>query len=171
MKIALGTDHRGNEAGIRLVERLRERGHEVDVLCDLECKSTDYPHAAWAVGNAVASGEADFGMLICGSGIGMSIAANKVKGVRAALVQSPASVPRRFVGEVELDRAQSAPILAISSGPRIIAAVPALPDEKSILRVSTMLPRAEVSAEDTGIRAFLIEAETEPPRLVPLELR
>jgi ribose 5-phosphate isomerase B len=84
MKIAIGSDHRGFEAKRRLVESLRQRGHEVvDVGTD-GIESTDYPEFAFQVATRVKASDADRGILIDGSGIGMTIAANKVKGVRAA---------------------------------------------------------------------------------------
>lgn len=89
MKIALGSDHRGYEHKVLLVDSLRSGGMEVE---DLGCygeDSADYPDAALAVAELVGTGKADAGILICGSGIGMSIAANKVKGVRASLCFTP----------------------------------------------------------------------------------
>jgi len=85
VRIALGSDHRGFPHKQRLLEALAAAGHEVT---DCGCRgpeSADYPDAALAVGRLVAGGEAAAGILICGSGIGMSIAANKVRGVRASL--------------------------------------------------------------------------------------
>ena len=86
MNIAIGADHRGQEAAEHLADKLRAAGHEVDVVGDLHSQSTDYPEPAYEVGSRVADGRARFGVLICGTGIGVSIAANKVKGVRAAVV-------------------------------------------------------------------------------------
>lgn len=86
MKLAVGADHRGVDATGRLVAHLRELGHEVEVLTDLESTCLDYPDSAYKVGMAVATSRADRGLLVCGTGIGMSMAANKIKGVRAALV-------------------------------------------------------------------------------------
>lgn len=86
MKIALGADHRGIEARNHLQELLKRLGHEVHVYGAPDNRSCDYPDIAYPVAKAVASGQVDRGILICGSGIGMSIAANKVPGVRAALV-------------------------------------------------------------------------------------
>lgn len=86
MKIAIGSDHRGTAAVQSLVEHLREAGHEVTTLAKPGPDGMDYPEPAYAVSTHVASGESDIGVLICGTGIGMSIAANKVDGVRAALV-------------------------------------------------------------------------------------
>lgn len=86
MNIAIGADHRGVETGLGLVNRLGAQGHNVVVVHCNEGATCDYPDAAYTVGKAVASGAADRGILLCGSGIGMSIAANKIKGIRAALV-------------------------------------------------------------------------------------
>lgn len=86
MKIALGADHRGDAALKTLSPQLKAAGHEVTILGDCQGQSCDYPDQAYEVGAAVASGKAQRGILICGSGIGVSIAANKVRGIRAALV-------------------------------------------------------------------------------------
>lgn len=86
MKLAVGGDHRGFDAVQRIHEHLASRGHEVRVMGPCTRESCDYTDAAWAVGNAVASGEAQMGILVCGTGIGTCIAANKIPGVRAALV-------------------------------------------------------------------------------------
>ncbi len=86
MKIAIGSDHRGFRLKEHLKTFLSSRGFEVLDFGTHSEESFDYPDAAIPVGEAVTSGRADFGILICMTGIGMSIAANKVKGVRAALV-------------------------------------------------------------------------------------
>ncbi len=86
MKLALSADHRGVAATRQLADRLRSLGHEVTLVGNLSGEMCDYPDAAYAVGEMVRKGEADRGILLCGSGIGMCIAANKVRGVRAALV-------------------------------------------------------------------------------------
>ncbi|WP_177162048.1 ribose 5-phosphate isomerase B [uncultured Fusobacterium sp.] len=85
MKIALGCDHGGYELKEKVKSHLEKKGYEV---LDLGCHSTEsvnYPVYGKAVGEAVTKKEADYGVVICGTGIGISIAANKVKGVRAAL--------------------------------------------------------------------------------------
>jgi ribose 5-phosphate isomerase B len=84
MKIALGSDHRGFDVRRRLVSLLQQLGHEVFDVGPASKESVDYPDYAFKVARAVGSGEADRGILICGTGIGMCIAANKVRGVRAA---------------------------------------------------------------------------------------
>ena len=84
--IAAGSDHAGFEMKNALIEHLRERGYEVKDYGCFSAESCDYPDFAKQVAEAVANGEAEKGMLICGTGIGMSIAANKVKGIRAAVL-------------------------------------------------------------------------------------
>ena len=85
MKIALGADHAGFELKNKLRDALRAVGQEVIDFGTNSAESTDYPDYAGLVGRAVAAGTADRGVLVCGSGVGMSIAANKIRGVRAAL--------------------------------------------------------------------------------------
>jgi ribose 5-phosphate isomerase B len=86
--IAVGSDHAGFEYKRRIVELLRSQGFDVRDLGTTDASSTDYPDWGHAVARAVSSGEAASGVLICGTGIGMSIAANKHKGVRAAVCES-----------------------------------------------------------------------------------
>ena len=83
--IAIGSDHGGFELKKKLMEHLRERGLEYKDFGTYSSASCDYPVYAKAVANAVASGECDRGIIICGTGIGVSITANKVRGIRAAL--------------------------------------------------------------------------------------
>ena len=87
MRIAVGSDHRGDEGAASLTRHLEAAGHDVSVLASCGGESCDYPEGAYAVGEAVRRNDADRGILVCGSGIGMAIAANKVAGVRAAVVQ------------------------------------------------------------------------------------
>lgn len=85
MKIAIGCDHGAYELKLLLIKHLEERGIE---YTDLGCHSTescDYPIYAQAVAKELTSGKADLGILLCGTGIGMSMAANKIKGIRAAV--------------------------------------------------------------------------------------
>jgi ribose 5-phosphate isomerase B len=86
MKIAMGSDHAGFELKGRIAEQLRAAGHEVADLGTHSKESVDYPDYAAAVGRSVAAGDAERGVLVCGTGIGVCMAANKVAGVRAALV-------------------------------------------------------------------------------------
>ena len=86
MKIGIATDHRGVEVKQNLTNYLKELGYNVIDYGTNSSDSVDYPDYAFKVGEAVANSEIDFGVLICNTGIGMSIAANKVKGVRCARV-------------------------------------------------------------------------------------
>jgi ribose 5-phosphate isomerase B len=88
MKIALGADHAGFELKEKIKQYLLEKGITVDDRGTYSPQSVDYPDYAFRVAEEVAAGKADSGILVCGSGIGMSIAANKVHGVRAAHVAS-----------------------------------------------------------------------------------
>ena len=83
--IAIGSDHGGFELKRKLMEHLSERGLEYKDFGTYSSASCDYPVYAKAVARAVASGECDRGILICGTGIGVSMTANKVHGIRAAL--------------------------------------------------------------------------------------
>lgn len=84
--IAMGSDHAGYEMKLVLAEHLKEKGYEVKDFGTYSTESCDYPDFAKAVAKAVVNGEAERGVLVCGTGIGMSIAANKVKGIRAAVL-------------------------------------------------------------------------------------
>ncbi|MFZ0249042.1 MAG: ribose 5-phosphate isomerase B [Acidimicrobiales bacterium] len=91
MRIAVGSDHAGFELKANLARHLAEAGHEVcDFGTDSAAVSVDYPVYGIAVARAVAEGRADRGICVCGTGIGISISANKVRGVRAALVHDAA---------------------------------------------------------------------------------
>lgn len=85
MKVAIGSDHRGIEVKSRIIGILKSEGIVVNDLGTFSQDSVDYPDIAQKVGGVVANGDADRGILICDTGIGMSIAANKIKGIRAAL--------------------------------------------------------------------------------------
>jgi ribose 5-phosphate isomerase B len=85
MRIAIGSDHAGFELKKVLLEELRTLGHEITDVGTYDTSPVDYPDYAAAVGNAVLDGRADRGVLICGSGVGASVAANKLRGIRAGL--------------------------------------------------------------------------------------
>jgi len=90
MRVVIGSDHAGFEQKDRLKTYLADKGYDVtDVGTANAEDSVDYPDFAIQAGRIVARGEADLGVLVCGTGIGMSIAANKVRGVRAANVTTP----------------------------------------------------------------------------------
>ena len=85
MRIAIGCDHRGFELKQLVIKLLTDAGHSYEDFGCPTCDPVDYPDIAGKVAGAVAKGGFDRGILICGTGIGMCIAANKVKGIRAAL--------------------------------------------------------------------------------------
>lgn len=89
MKIAIGNDHAATELKFQIKEYLESQGHEVINFGTDSNDSCNYPEFGEAVGKAVASGEAEAGVLICGTGVGISIAANKVNGVRAVVCSEP----------------------------------------------------------------------------------
>ncbi|MFH1312986.1 MAG: ribose 5-phosphate isomerase B [Candidatus Eisenbacteria bacterium] len=85
MKIAMGSDHAGLELKEKLKSHLTGAGVEVDDFGTTGSESVDYPDFAFKAAGAVACGECDYGVLVCSTGVGMCVAANKVRGVRAAL--------------------------------------------------------------------------------------
>lgn len=117
-KIALGADHAGFEEKEQIKKTLDDLGVEYKDMGTISPDSVDYPDFAKEVGEAVASGEYEQGLLVCGSGTGMAIAANKIRGVRAAVAWSPdiarlarehndanvLSLPARFSTPEEMDR-------------------------------------------------------------------
>jgi ribose 5-phosphate isomerase B len=86
MKIAIGSDHAGFDLKQVLVQHLKKEGYQVEDVGAYNAESSDYPVFGEKVAKAVASKAVDRGIVVCGNGIGMSIVANKVPGVRAALV-------------------------------------------------------------------------------------
>ena len=89
MKIGIGNDHSAVEMKFAIKKYLEEMGHEVVNYGTDSIESCDYPEYGEKVGRAVASGEADLGIAICGTGVGISLAANKVKGIRACVCSEP----------------------------------------------------------------------------------
>lgn len=85
MKIAVGCDHAGFPLKNTVLETIKKAGHEAADCGTFSCERADYPDYAYKVAALVATGKADRGILICGSGVGMCVAANKVKGVRACV--------------------------------------------------------------------------------------
>jgi ribose 5-phosphate isomerase B len=96
MKISIGADHAGYLLKDEIAATLRRAGHEVMDVGTNSAESTDYPDYAAAVGRDVASGKAERGILVCNTGVGMAMAANKINGIRAALAMN--------ADEVELTR-------------------------------------------------------------------
>ena len=91
MKIAIGSDHAGFYLKQDLIKYLEEKNIEVKDMGPFDDNRVDYPDYRHAVGHEVIDKKMDFGIVICGSGIGISISANKVKGIRAALCSEPYS--------------------------------------------------------------------------------
>lgn len=89
MKIGIGNDHSALELKAEIIELLENKGHEVVDFGTNSAESCDYPVYGEKVARAVVSGEVDQGILICGTGLGISLAANKVKGIRAAVCSEP----------------------------------------------------------------------------------
>ena len=85
LSISIGSDHRGHEQRKIVAQAIEDCGHQVDDQGSFSEESTDYPDIAATVTERIVSGESEMGILVCGTGIGMSIAANKVDGIRAAL--------------------------------------------------------------------------------------
>jgi ribose 5-phosphate isomerase B len=86
MRVAVAFDHRGVKLRERVLEEIRALGHEpVDLGTDTEAERIDYPDKAREIGEAIRSGDAQRGVLICGSGVGASVAACKIAGIRAAI--------------------------------------------------------------------------------------
>lgn len=94
MKVVVGADHRGFDLKKKIVENVGKAGHTVEDFGTYSNESMDYPDIAQKVAESVASGAFDRGILICDTGIGVCIAANKVKGIRAALCHNAFSACR-----------------------------------------------------------------------------
>lgn len=88
MKIGISSDHRGYQLKTKLIKYLQKKGYEVEDFGTDSEVSVDYPTYGFLIGEKVANKDVDFGIAICGSGIGISIACNKVKGVRCAKVSN-----------------------------------------------------------------------------------
>lgn len=86
MKIAIGSDHGGIDLKAVVTDHLQKQGIQITDFGAYSCDACDYPDYAVPVCEAVLAGQADFGILICGTGIGMSISANKINGIRCALL-------------------------------------------------------------------------------------
>ena len=95
MRIAIGNDHAAVELKLIIKEHLEAKGHEVINMGPDTTESVDYPAIGESVGRAIVAGDVDCGVLICGTGVGISIAANKVRGARAAPSQSRPPQGRR----------------------------------------------------------------------------
>ena len=111
MKIAMGSDHAGFELKEAVKNQLEASGHEVEDVGTNSPESTDYPPFAAEAAELVASGEAEKGVIVCGSGVGVSIVANKVHGIRAVNAHDPA--------EAEMSRRHNDANVVTLSGARL----------------------------------------------------
>jgi ribose 5-phosphate isomerase B len=111
MRIAIGADHAGFPVKSEIVALIEGAGHSVIDMGAFDEKPSDYPDFARAVGRAVAGGEADRGVLLCGSGVGVSVAANKMHGIRAGLCHETYSAHQ----SVEHDN-----VNVLCLGPRVV---------------------------------------------------
>lgn len=89
MKIAIGCDHTAIDLKETIKKHLQDKGHEVEDVGTYSKESCDYPLYGFKVANKIINGEAERGVLICGTGVGISLAANKVKGIRAVVCSEP----------------------------------------------------------------------------------
>lgn len=129
MKIAVGSDHAGYDLKVAVIEHLADAGHDVvDLGTTSGTESVDYPDYGAAVGRVVVAGDAELGVCVCGTGIGISIAANKVVGIRAAVVHdvTTASLARRHnhANVVCLGGRTVGPLTAIEALDAFLAAAP-----------------------------------------------
>lgn len=138
MKLAIATDHNGVNEKQELMEYLRNEGVTV---CDISTNNTptdDYPDFALKVANMVVNGEVDKGILMCGTGIGMSIAANKVKGIRAAKVSNgeEARLAKEHNDANILCMSYKEPIEKLKSMSKIFIETPFSEDERHVRRIN-----------------------------------
>ena len=139
MKIALASDHAGYPLKQHLVEYLKKQGHEVlDLGVDTDKVPSDYPDSAEAIGHAILDGRAERGILACGSGVGASIAANKMHGIYAAVCHDHYSAHQG----VEHDRMN-----VLTIGARIIG--PTTAEELADAFIA-----AQPSSEERHVRRF-----------------
>jgi len=145
MIVAIGTDHGGFALKAPLVRALTEAGHEVIDLGTYSADPVDYPDYARAVGRAVLDGRAERGVLICGSGAGAAIAANKMHGIRAALAHDTYTAHQM----VEHDDANVCCLGARVVGPELAA------------EIVTVFMSARFSGEERHVRRLQKVAEIE----------
>ena len=109
MRIAIGSDHRGCAIRSKVIESVQRLGHEVEDVGTFSPDAVDYPDVAAEAARKVSTGEVERGILICGTGLGMCIAANKVQGVRAAPCHDDLTAENRRLREriEQLERERS----------------------------------------------------------------
>ena len=135
MRIGFATDHRGYELKLKLIEKLTALGYEIKDYGTYSTESVDYPEFAFKLGKAIVEKHVDFGVAICGSGIGISIACNKVKGIRCAKVNN----------------SEEAKITRIDNNSNIVAFSEKLTEEEALSVVLAFLT-TEASPEEKHTR-------------------
>ncbi len=155
VRIAVGSDHAGYDLKVVLAEHLVGAGHEVtDLGTGNDRDSVDYPDFGAAVGRAVVAGQADLGVCVCGTGIGISIAANKVPGVRAAVVHdvTTASLARQHnhANVVCLGGRTVGETTAVDALDAFLAAVPQHGRHDRRIEEITELERSAAGVADRG---------------------
>ena len=135
MRIGLASDHRGYKLKELLKEKLSELNYEIIDFGTNSEESTDYPDYAFALGESVVAKQSDFGVAICGSGIGISIACNKVKGIRCAKVSNK----------------EEAAITRIDNNSNIVAFSEKIAEDEALEIVKTFI-ETESSTEEKHIR-------------------
>jgi ribose 5-phosphate isomerase B len=122
MKIAVASDHAGFPYKAAVIDAIRKKGYDVlDLGCDSEA-SVDFPDYAEAVGRAIVRKEAKRGIILCGSGVGMSIAANKIRGIRAAVCHDTYSVQQGVEHNDMNVLALGARVVSIEKVPELVSA-------------------------------------------------
>lgn len=129
MKIAIGADHNGYDLKEAVKTHIEALGHEVEDFGCHHCAETDYPDVAAKVGKSIQQGDNERGILICGTGIGVAITANKLKGIRAALAHDYYSAERAQLSN-------NAQILTMGMGAQIIGIEVAKKNVEAYLNVS-----------------------------------
>ena len=135
MRIAIGNDHAGYEMKLHLIEQLRQAAYDVTDFGTHSTESVDYPDYAAAVAAAILDDQVDRGIVVCGTGVGVAIAANKIKGIRAAQASDIYTAP---------------PIRSSSSSPRLA----------TVLRSDTPLTRRSPESRSRTIRLRSKETST-----------
>jgi ribose 5-phosphate isomerase B len=122
MRIAFGSDHAGFDMKGTLTKHLGELGHQVVDVGTYNADPVDYPDFAEAVGKAVLEGRADHGVLICGSGVGASVAANKIRGIRAGLCHDTYSAHQGVEHDDMNILVLGARVIGLALAPEIVSA-------------------------------------------------
>jgi ribose 5-phosphate isomerase B len=122
MKIAIGADHNGYDLKEAVKKQVEDMGHEVEDFGCHYCAETDYPDVAAEVGKSIQQGNNERGILICGTGIGVAIAANKVKGIRAAMAHDVYSAERAQLSNNAQILTMGAQIIGVEVAKKNVAA-------------------------------------------------